>query len=68
LPRGAARTLKQLGCTGMRPKPFRTCGSKEGKEEAKVKTRLLFFALTASIFFASWGAAASRFLSWSDGC
>ena len=33
-----------------------------------MKTRLLFFALTASIFFASWGAAASRFLSWSDGC
>jgi hypothetical protein len=32
-----------------------------------MKTRLLFFALTASIFLASWGAAASRFLSWSDG-
>jgi hypothetical protein len=33
-----------------------------------MKTRLLFFALTASVLFASWGAAASRFLSWSDGC
>jgi|1186.fasta_scaffold521846_2 hypothetical protein len=32
-----------------------------------MKTRLLFFALTASVVFASWGAACSRFLSWSDG-
>ena len=32
-----------------------------------MKTRLLFFALTASVVFASWGAAASRFLSWSYG-
>jgi len=32
-----------------------------------MKARLLFFALTASVLFASWGAAASRFLSWSDG-
>jgi hypothetical protein len=33
-----------------------------------MKTRLLFFVLMASVLFASWGAAASRFLSWSDGC
>ena len=32
-----------------------------------MKTRLLFVALTASVLFASWGAALSRFLSWSDG-
>ena len=32
-----------------------------------MKTRLLFFAMTASIFLASWGAALHRFLSWSDG-
>ena len=32
-----------------------------------MKTRLLFFAMTASIFLASWGAALNRFLSWSDG-
>ena len=33
-----------------------------------MKARLLFFALTASVLFASGGAAASRVLSWSDGC
>ena len=32
-----------------------------------MRSRLLFFALTASVVFASWGAACSRFLSWSDG-
>jgi hypothetical protein len=32
-----------------------------------MKSRLLFFALSASVLFASWGAVASRFLSWSDG-
>ena len=32
-----------------------------------MKARLLFFALTASVLFASWGAVVSRFLSWSDG-
>ena len=33
-----------------------------------MKNRLLFLALSASIFLASWGAALQRFLSWSDGC
>jgi hypothetical protein len=33
-----------------------------------MKNRLLFFALAASIFLASWGAALQRLLSWSDGC
>jgi hypothetical protein len=32
-----------------------------------MKTRLLFFALSGSVLFASWGAALGRFLSWSDG-
>jgi hypothetical protein len=32
-----------------------------------MKTRLLFFALSASVLFASWGAALGRFLSWADG-
>jgi hypothetical protein len=32
-----------------------------------MKSRLLFFALSASIVLASWGAVAQRFLSWSDG-
>ena len=33
-PRGAARTRRRPGCTGTPPKPFRTCGSRHGKEEA----------------------------------
>ena len=32
-----------------------------------MKTRLLFVTLSASVFFASWGAAASRFLAGSRG-
>lgn len=32
-----------------------------------MKARLLFFAVSASVFLASWGAAAGRFLGWSDG-
>jgi hypothetical protein len=32
-----------------------------------MKTRLLFLALSASVLFASWGAALGRMLSWSDG-
>jgi hypothetical protein len=32
-----------------------------------MKTRLLFFALSASVILASWGAALGRFLSWADG-
>jgi hypothetical protein len=33
-----------------------------------MKTRLLFFALSASVLFASWGGAlATRGFSWSDG-
>jgi hypothetical protein len=32
-----------------------------------VKTRLLFFALSASVFLASWGAALKNVISWSDG-
>jgi hypothetical protein len=32
-----------------------------------MKTRLLFFALTASVLLASWGGALDRLVSWSDG-
>lgn len=32
-----------------------------------MKTRMLFFALTASVFFASWGAALGRVLGWHEG-
>lgn len=32
-----------------------------------MKTRLLFVALTASVFLASWGGWFGRFLSWSEG-
>jgi hypothetical protein len=32
-----------------------------------MKTRLLFVVLSASVLFASWGAALGRFLSWSEG-
>jgi hypothetical protein len=32
-----------------------------------MKTRLMFFALTASVFFASWGAFATRGFGFSDG-
>jgi hypothetical protein len=32
-----------------------------------MKTRLLFFALSASVLFASWGAALGRIFSWHEG-
>ena len=32
-----------------------------------MKTRLLFVALSASVLFASWGGAAGRVFTWSDG-
>jgi hypothetical protein len=32
-----------------------------------MKTRLMFFALTASVLFASWGGALRQLISWSDG-
>jgi len=32
-----------------------------------MKTRMLFVALTASIFFASWGGALRQGIGWSDG-
>jgi hypothetical protein len=32
-----------------------------------MKTRLLFFALSASVVFASWGAACGRFLGFHEG-
>jgi hypothetical protein len=32
-----------------------------------MKTRLLFVALSASVLFASWGGAAARLFTWSDG-
>lgn len=32
-----------------------------------MKTRLLFVVLSASVVFASWGAAAAKFFTWSDG-
>jgi hypothetical protein len=32
-----------------------------------MKTRLLFIVLSASVLFASWGAAFSRLFTWSDG-
>jgi hypothetical protein len=32
-----------------------------------MKTKLLFFALSASVLLASWGGALDRIFSWSDG-
>ena len=32
-----------------------------------MKTRLLFFVLSASVVFASWGGRLGDLLSWSDG-
>jgi len=32
-----------------------------------MKNRLLYVALTASVFLASWGALFKRLLSWADG-
>jgi hypothetical protein len=32
-----------------------------------MKTRLLFVTLSASVFFASWGAACGRFLGFHEG-
>jgi len=32
-----------------------------------MKNRLLFVALSASVFFASWGGACAKLFSWSDG-
>ncbi len=32
-----------------------------------MKTRLLFFALSASVVFASWGGKLEQIFSWSDG-
>ena len=54
-PRGAVRTSKQLGCTGTRPKPCRTCGSKR-KEEANEGSPAVLRP-DGVVLFASWGAA-----------
>ncbi len=32
-----------------------------------MKTRLLYFVLTASVLFASWGGKLANLLTWSDG-
>jgi hypothetical protein len=32
-----------------------------------MNTRLLYFALSASVLFASWGGALKQIISWSDG-
>jgi hypothetical protein len=32
-----------------------------------MKTRLMFVALSASVFFATWGGALKNIFSWSDG-
>lgn len=32
-----------------------------------MKTRLLFVTLSASVLFATWGAAAARLFTWQDG-
>jgi len=37
------------------------------RKEEHMKTRLLFVVLSASVLFASWGTAAAKFFSWSDG-